>query len=283
MKKILKFTLLIISIIAGLYLVFINTNNNEGLAKMVFFDIGQGDAILIITPDKTKILIDGGPGNFLISELGRYLPFYDKKIDIMILTHAHDDHVAGLNEVLKRYQVDLILYPGPIDYYSQSYLEWLDIIQDKSLNLQTTKAGDLYQFSGSSLEILYPYVNFIGQKVEDINATSVVSRYCYLDICVMLTGDTISEVEQEIILHENDLSAQILKAAHHGSQYSNSEEWLEAVNPDWVIIQSGEGNSFNHPHLRILKRLARFNMEVFRNDELGEIVIITDGQNYWLE
>ncbi len=278
-----KYILIILGIGLGLFLTFIQIEDSDSLAEIIFFDIGQGDAILIITPDNTRILIDGGPGNYLINELGSHLSFYDKHIDIMILTHAHDDHVSGLNEVLKRYDVDLVLFPGFIDYSAESYLEWLRIIEEKGIPLQSTIIGDLYSFSNSSLEILYPFEEYIGQKVKDVNDTSVVAKYCYIDICTLLTGDATIEVEEEIINTRLDISSDILKSAHHGSQYSNSEEWLYAVNPSTVIIQSGLDNRFNHPHLRIIKRLGRMGIRILRNDELGEIILKTNGYNYWVE
>ena len=200
----------------------------------------------------------------------------------MILTHAHDDHVSGLNEVLRRYKVGMILYPGNIQYYAPSYLNLLNIIDENELNLTTTKAGDIYNFSSSRLEILYPFVVYSGEEVDDVNDTSVVARYCYIEICVLLTGDAPVVVEEEIIASGQNIKAKVLKMAHHGSQYSNSEEWLLAVNPETAIIQSGEGNSFNHPHLRILKRLKRLGINILRNDILGEIIVKTDGLKYWI-
>lgn len=281
-KKLLKYIVIAVGIVLGVYVSYLQININDNIARIIFFDIGQGDAILIITPEKEKILIDGGPGNVLITKIGKYLPFYNPYIDLIILTHAHDDHVSGLNEVLRRYKVGKILYPGNIQYYAPSYLNWLNIIHENELNLTTTKTGDVYNFSSSSLEILYPFEVYNGEMVEDVNDTSVVARYCYIEICVLLTGDAPIAVEEEIIASRQNIGAKVLKMAHHGSQYSNSEEWLTAVNPEAAIIQSGEGNSFNHPHLRILKRLKRLGINILRNDILGEIVVKTDGLNYWI-
>ena len=281
MSKQIKYTLIIIGIGASLGVAILNVGNARGVAQIIFFDIGQGDSIMIITPDNKRILIDGGPGNFLISEIGRYLPFYDRYIDIMILTHAHDDHVSGLNEVLKRYDVGLILYPGDIDYNAESYLSWLELIEERGLNLQSTIAGDVYNFASSTLEVLYPFEPYSGQKVDDVNGTSVVVKYCYIEVCALFTGDATTEVEESILISGQDVSADILKLAHHGSQYSNTEVWLQAVAANLVVIQSGVDNKFNHPHLRIIKRLGRMGVDVLRNDLLGEIIVETNGYDYW--
>ncbi|MFW0862533.1 MAG: ComEC/Rec2 family competence protein [Candidatus Komeilibacteria bacterium] len=282
MKKYRKYIFVIIGIALSLIIVYLQTDT-DNIAKIVFLDIGQGDAILIITPDKERILIDGGPGNYLISKLGPYLSFYDKSIDLMILTHAHDDHVSGLNEVLKRYSVNLILFPGYIDYMAASYLEWLQLIEDNSFTLESTIAGDIYTFKNSSLEIVYPFEEYVGQKADDVNDTSVVAKYCYIEVCVLLTGDATIDVEEKILVSGQDVSADILKVAHHGSQYSNSEDWLKAVNASTAVIQSGVDNKFKHPHLRIIKRLEKLGIRILRNDNLGDIVINTDGYNYWLK
>lgn len=283
MLKSSKYIFIILGVALGLFLTFVQIKGEGDIAKIVFFDIGQGDAILIVTPDNTRILIDGGPGNYLINELGSHLSFYDRHIDIMILTHAHDDHVSGLNEVLNRYKVDLVLFPGFIDYNAESYIEWLRIIEEKGVPLQSTTVGDVYTFTNSSLEILYPFEAYTGQKIKDVNDTSVVAKYCYIDICTLLTGDATTEVEEEILHLGLDIQSDILKSAHHGSQYSNSENWLFGVNPSTVIIQSGLDNRFNHPHLRIIKRLGRMGIRILRNDELGEIILKTNGYNYWVE
>ena len=282
MSKLIKYLLIIIGICASLYLSFLQTNNNTDIAQMIFFDIGQGDSILIITPENEKILIDGGPGNYLINEIGKHLSFYDNYIDVMILTHAHDDHVSGLNEILKRYDIGLILYPGDIDYGAESYLTWLGLIKENELNLQSVDAGVIYNFSSSTLEILYPFVSYDGRSVDDVNATSIVAKFCYIEVCLMLTGDATATVEQSILESGQIVAADILKVAHHGSQYSNTEAWLQAVNSGVAIIQSGLDNKFNHPHLRVIKRLNRLGIEVLRNDLLGEIIIATDGEDYWL-
>lgn len=282
-KKVIKYLLIVLFLLVGLFGLYQQSRSSDNLAEIIFFDIGQGDSIMIITPDKQKILIDGGPGNYLISQIGRYLPFYDQTIDIMISTHAHDDHVSGLVEILKRYPVNLILYPGRIDYRASSYLEWLRIVQIKSLNLQATHSGNIYKFNNSTLTILYPFEIFHGQKIDDVNSSSVVSRYCYIQVCVLLTGDMTANVERQLLLSDQDVKAQILKVSHHGSQYSSTDDFLQAVNPKTVIIQSGTGNRYNHPHLRILKKFKRLGMKVLRNDLLGEITIQTDGYNYWLK
>jgi len=284
-KSILKYVSICLSILSFLLLsIYFSQASENDLVEIIFFDIGQGDAILIRTISGNKVLIDGGPENYLIGQIGKELTFYDKFIDLVILTHAHDDHVSGLNEILQRYEVGQVLFPGLVDYYEPAYKEWLSIIEQKDINLQATKAGEVYKFDdGSYLEILYPFVSYQGELVEDVNDTSVISRFCYVEVCVLLTGDATAQVEEELLISGQDLSAEILKLGHHGSQYSSSEEFLVAVDPEVAVIQSGVGNSFNHPHLRILKRLARLGIEVLRNDQLGQIVIQTDGYDWWLK
>ena len=242
-----------------------------------FLDVGQGDAILIKAPGGQNILIDGGPDKTVIKRLGESLPWWDKKIDLMVLTHPHDDHVTGLTDVLKRYQVKKILYTG-VSHSAPNYLAWLGLIRDKKVPLIIIDQEQIIDLGeGAKLKILYPNESFLNKTVTDLNDSSIIVKLIYGQTEILLTGDAGLIVEQKLIANSSDLGAEVLKVGHHGSEYASSQEFLNKVLPKIAIMQVGEGNSFGHPNGRILKRLERAGAEIFRTDLNGTIKLISDG------
>jgi competence protein ComEC len=244
-----------------------------------FLDVGQGDATLIKTPYGQNILIDGGPDNSVISRLSENLPWWDRRIDLMILTHPHDDHVAGLIDVIKRYNVKKILYTGVI-HSAPNYLAWLELIKENKVPLiiidrpQTIKLGD-----DCELRVIYPRTSLLGREVNNLNNSSLVIKLIYGRTGFLLTGDIETEVEQELAESGVDLSADVLKVSHHGSDASNSQEFLEKVKAKIAVIQVGKNNDFGHPSLRVVKRLERIGARVFRADLDGTVKLSSDGEN----
>jgi len=243
-----------------------------------FLDVGQGDAILIKSPFGQNILIDGGPDSKVVEQLGKNLPFWDKQIDLMVLTHPHDDHVTGLIEIIKRYDVKKILYTGVV-HDAPNYLAWLEEVRDKKISLalvdrpQTIKLGE-----NCGLDILFPQKSFIGQGVDNLNNSSIVAKLFYGQNRFLLVGDAEAVVEKELLIAGVNLKSEVLKVGHHSSDTSSSEEFLEAVNPKFAVIEVGKDNDFGHPNLRILKRLERVGAQIFRTDLDGTIKFVSDGE-----
>ncbi len=245
--------------------------------EVIFFDIGQGDAILIKTPFGQNVLIDGGPDNTVIKRLSENLAWWDKKIDLMILTHPHDDHVSGLIDVIKRYKVEKILYTGVV-HSSPNYLVWLELIRDRKIPLTIIDRPQIIEFGENcELQIIYPRESLLGKEVSNLNNSSIVIQLVYRQTKFLLAGDIELEAEQELLASGIDLSANIFKANHHGSDTSNSKEFLQAVQPEIVVIQVGD-NNFGHPSRRVIKRLERIGAQVFRNDLDGTVKLISDGK-----
>lgn len=242
-----------------------------------FLDVGQGDAILIKTPFGQNILIDGGPDNTIIKRLSENLAWWDKKIDLMILTHPHSDHVGGLIDVIKRYKVEKILYTGVV-HNSPDYLVWLELIRGRKIPLIIIDRPQVIELGEDcELQIIYPRESLLGKEVDNLNSSSIIAKLVYGQTKFLFTGDAESEVEQELINSNADLSAQVLKAGHHGSDTSSGQEFLQAVRPEIVIIQVG-GNDFGHPSRRVIKRLERIGAQVFRNDLDGTVRVVSDGK-----
>jgi competence protein ComEC len=254
---------------------FQSSGESKGL-EVNFFDVGQGDSILIKTPDHQRILVDGGPDNKVITKLGENLPFYVKDIDLMILTHPHADHLTGLIEVLKRYKVKKVLSTGVL-HTTDEYINWLEEIKKQNIPMEIAKAGETITFGDKiKIEILNPTEDLAGKEADSLNNTSVVFKIIFDKTSFLFTGDAEKEVEDKLI-GSADLKADVLKVAHHGSKNSTSQEFLDKVKPQIAVISVGAKNTFGHPSKITLERLESIGAEILRTDKDGDVKILSDG------
>lgn len=237
-----------------------------------FLDVGQGDAIFIRTPNDRFVLIDGGPDDKVLTELSDVMPFFSRRIDLVILTHAHSDHINGLVSVLRRYDVPAVLITGAVSHGSY-YDEFVNIIAEKNIRLLIAESGNDFDFGGEVfLDILYPVESIFAKKIENTNNASIVSKLVYGENSVLLTGDAENESEKKQILTDFDLSADILKAGHHGSRTASSPDYLKSVNPKIAAIQCGVGNKFSHPRPETLTNLSEIGVQkIYRTDLSGRV------------
>jgi len=257
-------------------------DSSDKLAVYVL-DVGQGDAIFIETPDDYQILIDGGPDKNVLYELGKVMGFWDRSIDAVVLTHPHSDHVGGMVEVLRRYQIDKVYMTGVV-HTSSDYLTFLNVVNEKDIPVHEVSESFVLNLDNDiNFEFLYPLQSFARLRVENLNNTSIVNRLVYNDTSILLTGDLETEGEEELIASNQDLSVDILKAGHHGSSTSSKDEFLITVRPDYAVISVSDDNSFGHPSSRTLKRMERLGIKVFRTDQQGMITLISDGLNWQIE
>jgi competence protein ComEC len=243
-----------------------------------FFNVGQGDAIFIETPTRHQILIDGGPSSKIIEKLAREIPFWDRSIDLIILTHPEKDHITGLLEVLKRYKVENILWTGIVRDIPE-YKEWLNLIGKEKANIKIAKAGQKISCKNCQwkIEIFYPFENLEGMEFEDSNNTSIVSKLIFGNSSFLFTGDIYKDVEESLTLTSFDLNSKILKVAHHGSKTSSSEKFLEKVLPEIAVISVGE-NKYGHPNKEVLEILEKYVIRVLRTDREEDIKVFSDGE-----
>ena len=248
---------------------------SDGILEITFFDVGQGDGIFIQTPNDKQILIDGGPDNGILEKLNQTMPFYDRTIDLVILTHPDADHITGLVEVLNYYQVEHILTSG-LEKDTAVYIKWKELIEEKNISLSLAQMGQkIILQNGIALEVLWPNQNLISSYSSSANNVSVVTRLVYGDIEVLLTGDIEKKVENYLVNQDFKLESDILKLPHHGSKTSTSYNFLKAVNPKIAIISVGEDNRYKHPSKEVLERIK--DLIVYRTDKDGDIKILTDG------
>ncbi len=248
-----------------------------------FLDVGQGDSIYVRTMNNVDMLIDGGPCNNVLSELGDIMPFYDRKIEYILLTHPHADHVSGLIEVIKRYEVGRIISTDAV-HTSNEYLEWLTTIKEKNIPFQLIRNGDVINLDEDvEFRIFWPENSYRDKNIDNLNNTSIVGKLTYNNIDFMLTGDAEDEVQNAILKNysADELQSEIYKVAHQGSKDSANEDFIKAINPELSIIFAGVDNKFGHPHQIALDLLSSINSEILRTDQNSRIEVISDGQKFW--
>lgn len=236
-----------------------------------FLDVGQGDAILISTPQQQNILIDGGPGQVVLDELSKAMPWWDKTIDLVILTHPHADHLDGLLEVIKRFKVHEFYLTGAA-YKTAQNQALFRLLIDHQINYKFPTAGTLFELDNLNLEILYPETPLIGQtEADNINNTSIASMVEVDGFRFLFTGDAEIEQEQELLALDHDYKANLFQAGHHGSRTSNSPEFISRIQPEYTVIQSGLTNSHSHPHSETIRTFQEAGTSIYRTDLHGQI------------
>jgi competence protein ComEC len=268
-----KITYSIILLLAVLALVPAGIIQSAGSKeiKVVFLNVGQGDAILIEQGDK-QILIDGGPdGQVELEELGKYVPFWDRNIEAVIATHPDADHITGLIDVMKNYTVDEVIDTG-VGSSSQVYASFEKIIQDKKIAELEAKAGMKIKLDGGEMDILYPNGAEDKNNPKDTNLSSVVARLTFGQNSFLFTGDLPIDGEMALMASGQNISAAVLKVGHHGSKYSSSEAFLEKVNPVDAVASVGVKNRYGHPAPEVIDRLSADKFKIYRTDQQGDIV-----------
>ena len=255
-------------------------SQKDGLLKIHFFDVGQGDAIFIETPSGRQILVDGGPDNRVLSKLGEVMPFYDKDIDVVVVSHPHADHMVGLVDVLERYEVKNII-EAKESYNSSEFRVWEESVKNENANNIEAISGKVIDLGdGTTLTILHPFESVVGDNPKNPHDDVVVTMLKYGELEVMLTGDMETKVERRLIMEGYDLDSDILKVGHHGSKTSTSEEFLSAVSPEIAIIQVGAKNRYGHPSPEVLNRLENSDIKYYRNDVDGDVKLVSDGTDF---
>jgi len=247
-------------------------------------DVGQGDAILI-QKGSQQVLVDGGPSPQAVSlGLGRKMPFWDRTIELVVLTHPSADHVTGLVEVLNRYRVKQVLYPD-LDFESDIYDEWLRLVRGKNIKYTPARAGqELYLDDGVMIEVLNPQQPPLTDTDSDIDNNGAVLRLSMGEVSFLLTADTMWEAEFELITRRAKLDSTVLKVGHHASDTSTTPEFLAVVNPQLAVVSVGEDNPFGHPSNEVIARLREKvgPGNIYRTDKDGTIEFITDGERMWV-
>lgn len=250
----------------------INPNN----LVIHFVDVGQGDCILI-GQNNEYILIDAGN-----NEDGQLLVEYFKELGVkkfkyVIGTHAHEDHIGGIDNIINNFELDKFYMPDVITT-TKTFEDVLDALLKKQKAFDTPKIGDKFKLNDLEFEVLY-----LGTDKSDLNDTSIVLKLTYKNTTYLFMGDATSKVEKILINEGKDLSSDVLKVGHHGSQYSSTATFLKKVNPSYAVIQVGQDNEYDHPKQVTLDKLNKLNTLTYRTDEQGTIILTSDGENITFE
>lgn len=246
----------------------------DGKFHVVFFDVGQGDSALLTLPRGTQILIDGGPDWSALERLGRYMPFFDRDIDVLILSHPNLDHLAAFPEVLRRYRVQTLFIAGSV-YDVGTYQALLHQAQTRGTAVVRLHAGQSLQLPDDlMMDVLWPPERMPAGFNANINNESLVLRMTYDGRRMLFTGDIEKIVEDTLTAAKADLKTDIVKVAHHGSKSSSSTGFLLAADPDLAVVSVSARNTYGHPSAAVLGRLEAMGIEIRRTDMEGDIEIM---------
>ncbi len=247
------------------------------LLKVSFLDVGQGDAIFIQAPNGRKLLIDAGPDQSVIEEIGKLLPFFDRRIDMILATHSDADHIGGFSYLFDRYYIPLVIES---EIASPTVVN--RVFNEKQEN---EKSARLFSRTGERI-ILDPKRNIIidvlfpDQNPEnwETNEASIVVKVSYGETAFLLTGDAPSDVENHLVdIYGNQLQSNVLKLGHHGSKTSTSELFLQTVQPEYAIVSAGLGNRYGHPHSEVLEQVENYKVRILETTSSGTIQCLSNG------
>lgn len=261
---------------------------SDGKLHIIFCDVGQGDGIFIRTPKGMDILVDGGPDDSILSCLSKHMPFWDRTIELMFLTHPHLDHFLGLISVLERYNV-LLFGTEELSNSTISFRQLLEEVQREKLQPKFIYAGDRFTTKdGVRILVLGPSPEFIKatSATGDISSSdefaSLILLVSYKNFDIVLTGDSQASGLSSAIKDYNLPSVEVLQVPHHGSKTGVSSEIINSIDPRLAVVSVGRKNKYGHPRKEILEMLKNKNIKTLRTDQNGEIGIVSDGERWGL-
>lgn len=247
-----------------------------GKLTVAFLNIGQGDGIFIESPTGIQMMIDGGPGAIVLRELGKVMPFYDRSIDMLMVSNPDKDHMGGFNDVLDSFKVSLVIEPGTVGA-SAEYRTFEQKVADEHVAHIIARRGQHIDLGGGAyFDVLFPDRDVSGLATND---GSIVGKLVYGNTSFLFPGDAPQEVEDYLTtLDQEHLDVDVLKVGHHGSRTSTGEALLGFASPATAVISAGKDNMYGHPHQEVLDRLKQFDVQVLGTYEKGRVVIESDGE-----
>lgn len=246
-----------------------------------FLDVGQGDSALIETPSGVQVLVDGGKDQSVLQRLGEVMSFADREIDMVIGTHPDKDHIGGLVDVLRNYEVGMILTTENKGETNTAEL-YNTLKTAEGAEIVYARRGQEFSLDASTtLRILFPDSDPTNMES---NTSSIVFQLIYGDSVFMFTGDSPKNIEEYLVLVEGEyLKSDVLKLGHHGSRTSTSELFIDEVQPRWGIVSAGKDNSYGHPHVEVTDLLFNTRVEILETAKEGTITFLSDGKDVWPE
>lgn len=277
MKKKIYFFIVSFLLLFGVFL-YETIRFNDGKMHIVFCDVGQGDAVFVRTPKGADILVDGGPDNKVLSCLSSHMPFYDRDLELVFLTHPDSDHMAGLIEIVRRYSVKRF-YTSDIQGDTDLYREFVRLLKERSINTEYTWMGDRMKVSDNvEIETLWPPKQSSGFVKNNKNIFSLVQHLSFGDFDMLLTGDTES-AELNAIMSGVD-NIEVLKMPHHGAKNGVDSQLFKEFHPALAVISVGKDNRYGHPAEGVLKLLQDYKIRYKRTDRDGKVEIVVSKEKY---
>lgn len=252
--------------------------DRKGIMTVAFLDVGQGDAIFIESPTGVQVVVDGGPNKNLLRELPKVLPWYDRKVDLIVVTNPDLDHYSGFISFFDRYSVTALLESGTVSK-TEPYAVFGKKLSEKGVRRITALRGQSIHLGGGvRLDVLFP-----DRNVADLspNDGSIIMRLVYGDTSILLQGDSTARIEEYLAVKDGDgLKSDILKTGHHGSRTSTTRMYVETVKPQYAVISAGKDNTYGHPHAEVLETLRNMNVPVLGTYSEGTIIFYSDGKKF---
>ncbi|MES2223385.1 MAG: MBL fold metallo-hydrolase [Patescibacteria group bacterium] len=277
-KKLAFISLVTLVLISVSFLFISRSSGHSGRLFISFLNIGQGDAIYIEAPNGRQIMIDGGPDEVVLRELGKVMPTFDRSIDAILITNPDKDHIGGFINIMEKYKVDDIIEPGTISP-SDTYKTVENLSKEKGLQKTIARRG--MDIMLDKERNIYLHILFPDHDVSKLstNDGSIVAKLVYGDTSVLLQGDAPQSVEKYLLyLNSSELDTDILKAGHHGSRTATSKEYVEAASPEYAVISCGVDNKYGHPHKETLDTLNSLSVPILRTDTMGRISFESNGK-----
>lgn len=261
---------------------------HDGMLHVVFCDVGQGDGIFIRTPSGKKVLIDGGMDKKILSCLESQMGFWDRNIDLVILTHPHLDHYMGLYYVIDRYNI-LSFDSEDLENDTGTFRALMNKVRERGIRVRKIFLGDKYQIERNlRIDVLAPDEEFLrrtshdGMIADSGEFASVISRLNYKEFDVMFTGDSQAEALDGVVVKDN-YNLEVLQVPHHGSATGLTKKIVDELLPSIAVISVGENNKYGHPNKKVLSMMGDVGVRVLRTDKVGSIEIVSDGKSWWIK
>lgn len=254
---------------------------SDEMLTVSFLDVGQGDATFIESPSGTQVLIDGGKNSMVLRELSQAMGFFDRDIDMVVITHPDLDHIGGLIDVLKKYEVKtIVMTENENDTPAVEVLK--DAIKNENAEVILARTGQVYDLGeGAMLTVLFPDRD---PTHLESNTASIVAILTYGDSEFLLTGDSPKGIEEYLVsIHGSGLQSDVLKVGHHGSKTSTADTFVSAVSPALAIISAGKDNQYGHPHTEVTSLLSARSIPYKNTADEGSIILFSDGEKIWIK